>query len=73
MPEIDASVSKGAVENIRHAADLIGKDQPSLQSIHICLSIGLASFPADGENSEALLKVADQRLYRSKQSSPHES
>ncbi|WP_263376327.1 HD domain-containing phosphohydrolase [Granulicella aggregans] len=32
----------------------------------VSVSIGLASYPADGENAEQLLGVADRKMYRSK-------
>ena len=35
-------------------------------TIHKTLSIGLATFPADGSTSDALLQAADQALYRAK-------
>jgi len=31
------------------------------------ISVGVAYFPADGEDAEALLAAADQRMYREKQ------
>ena len=31
------------------------------------ISVGVAYYPADGEDAEALLAVADQRMYREKQ------
>jgi diguanylate cyclase (GGDEF)-like protein len=33
------------------------------------ISVGVAYYPADGEDAEALLAVADQRMYRQKQRS----
>ncbi len=34
--------------------------------IHISFSVGVANFPEDGDSPEALLKIADQRVYSSK-------
>ncbi|MEW6402696.1 MAG: diguanylate cyclase, partial [Chloroflexota bacterium] len=67
LPETDVSASHDAVEKIRQAIDLIGRNYPPLASIHISASIGVANFPMDGESADALLRVADQRLYKSKQ------
>jgi diguanylate cyclase (GGDEF)-like protein len=35
---------------------------------NLSLSVGEASYPTDGENAEHLLAIADQRMYRAKQS-----
>ncbi len=37
------------------------------KTAHIGASIGIAMFPADGPNMDALLKVADSAMYRAKQ------
>lgn len=37
-------------------------------SIHVTFSAGIASFPADGESPYELIKVADRRLYKAKDS-----
>ncbi len=45
-------------------------DQPFLlnqQKIHISASIGIASYPRDGDDPEQLLRVADNTLYHAKQ------
>jgi len=34
--------------------------------VHISFSVGIANFPEDGDTPEALLKIADQRVYSSK-------
>ena len=39
------------------------KGQPP---IRISFSVGIANFPEDGDTPEALLKIADQRVYSSK-------
>lgn len=36
--------------------------------IHISFSVGIANFPEDGKTPETLLKIADQRVYRAKNS-----
>ena len=38
------------------------------QEVFVTASIGIASFPADGDNAESLLGAADAAMYRAKQS-----
>jgi hypothetical protein len=38
----------------------------ALRTAPLTMSFGVATFPGDGDDSQALLKAADQRLYRSK-------
>jgi diguanylate cyclase (GGDEF)-like protein len=38
------------------------------QEMFVTASVGIASFPADGDNAEALLGAADAAMYRAKQS-----
>lgn len=37
------------------------------------ISIGIACFPGDGEDSEQLMKIADERMYADKQNSHHQT
>jgi len=39
----------------------------TVQTACLGISVGVAYYPADGEDAEALLAVADQRMYREKQ------
>ena len=54
------------------AADIIAcVRQPLIlqgREIHLSVSIGVSAFPRDGEDSEGLIKNADQAMYRAKQS-----
>ncbi len=50
-------------DNLSHQEVSIGDGK----KIKITVSIGLSSFPEDGNNLEELIKVADKALYRAKQ------
>lgn len=52
----------------RTAAELTKVEFPGEQgqSFHVTFSAGIAEFPKDGEDAEALLREADTRLYRAK-------
>ena len=36
--------------------------------VHVTISLGISTFPANGSDSEALLKAADEALYQTKDS-----
>src|SRR3546814_17452053 len=54
----------GAVEAMR--VQHMGRELPPVTA-----SIGAATFPADGNNSEALMHAADEGLYRAKHGGPN--
>jgi diguanylate cyclase (GGDEF)-like protein len=62
-----------SIEAAMSRAELLCKETRQLSVIHggqtlgkVTLSVGLSSFPADGTNSDELLKKADAALYRAK-------
>ncbi|MDN5780565.1 MAG: diguanylate cyclase [Luteimonas sp.] len=66
LPEAPAAAALGRAEAIRAAVEAMrvqhmGRDLPQ-----VTVSIGVATFPADGDTPEALLRVADEALYRAK-------
>ncbi|RZZ85039.1 sensor domain-containing diguanylate cyclase [Pseudoxanthomonas winnipegensis] len=66
LPESTPQAAAERAEQIRAAVEAmrvrhLGKDLPP-----VTVSIGLACFPHDGQEPEALLRSADQALYRAK-------
>ena len=57
-----SAVAQKVLEAIRHPMII---DEHEL---YVTTSIGIALFPSDGENAEALLKNADRAMYRAKES-----
>ncbi len=55
------------VEQLINAVAEAGYD--TVRAACLGISVGVAYYPADGEDAEALLAVADQRMYRHKQRS----
>ncbi len=64
-PQDAAIVARKIIDALRATFTLSGEKQ---QEVHIGASIGIATFPADGPDMDALLKVADAAMYRAKQS-----
>ncbi|MDX8404934.1 MAG: EAL domain-containing protein [Mariprofundus sp.] len=60
-PDMALRVAKKLIAALKQPIPLAG------QSVSIGASIGLASFPADGEDGETLLKHADNAMYHAKQ------
>ena len=66
MPEMDRAVAeRRANEVLREAVSILlvheGKELPP-----VTVSIGLAMFPEDGAKPDALMKCADEAVYRAK-------
>ncbi len=67
LPETDANGARIVAERIRgNIADSL---ITTLQgyTIHVTVSIGLATFPRDGDSGTSLISAADQALYAAKQ------
>ena len=69
LPETKAADASQVAERIRASteADRFAPNDTSGE-LNVTLSIGFAVYPGDGEGSDALIKAADQALYRSKES-----
>jgi diguanylate cyclase (GGDEF)-like protein len=66
LPQSDAE--HAATLGRRVHANFAGVLQPQQMEIPIGLDYGLAVYPQDGDQAEALLRVADERLYQMKYS-----
>jgi diguanylate cyclase (GGDEF)-like protein/PAS domain S-box-containing protein len=60
-PDDAALVAQKIIEQLAAPVALRG------QEVFVTASIGIATFPADGDNAEALLGAADAAMYRAKQ------
>ena len=68
-------------ETAAHAREILARTAEELARVefegekgerfHVTFSAGIAEFPQDGEDTEALLRVADERLYRAKANGRH--
>ena len=63
-PQESAIVARKIIDALFATFELSGEKQ---QEVHIGASIGIATFPADGPDMDALLKVADSAMYKAKQ------
>ena len=63
-PQESAIVARKIIDALFATFELSGEKQ---QEVHIGASIGIATFPADGPDMDALLKVADAAMYKAKQ------
>jgi diguanylate cyclase (GGDEF)-like protein/PAS domain S-box-containing protein len=61
-PDDAALVAQKIIERVAAPVNVQG------QEVVVTASIGIATFPADGDNAEALLGAADAAMYRAKQS-----
>jgi diguanylate cyclase (GGDEF)-like protein len=68
LPETDAPGAFIVAEKIREAVSLARfKDEDGEPRIRVTTSIGLASFPVHARDKESLLRVADDAVYRAKE------
>jgi diguanylate cyclase (GGDEF)-like protein/PAS domain S-box-containing protein len=61
-PEDAALVAQKVIERLAAPTGVAGKE------VFVGASIGIAAFPADGDDADALLAAADAAMYRAKQS-----
>lgn len=66
-PEIDGEQGRAYAELLRHRVESARFDghEPG-ETVSLTLSLGVATFPQDGEDAEALIGRADKGLYRAK-------
>ena len=65
LPGQEAESVGAKVEQLTNAVAEAGYE--TVHAACLGISVGVAYFPADGEDAEALLTVADRRMYREKQ------
>ncbi len=66
LPEARAGVALQRAEAIRAAVESMRVQHMGRELPQVTVSIGVATFPADGASPEALLQAADEALYRAK-------
>ena len=69
LPDEDREGAAATAERLRHALERLGASSAAARGpIEVTVSIGVAAYPEDGDALEALLRRADKRLFRAKQS-----
>lgn len=67
LPEIDKEHARQVAEKLRRAIELTHFPKEESQPFgHLTASFGVAAFPEDARGEDALLKLADEALYRAK-------
>lgn len=66
FPEEDAETIEGVLSRFLDEWSSINFEDEAGHSFRVTFSAGVASFPADGDSLEALVRVADRRLYSAK-------
>jgi diguanylate cyclase (GGDEF)-like protein len=66
LPEIGPEQGVEAADRIRHkvAEEIFNSDG---ESIKVTISVGVASFPENGEDAESVIRNADAALYEAKE------
>jgi diguanylate cyclase (GGDEF)-like protein len=64
IPDATDEEVEARIEGIRSVIQSAGESTP--QSCSLAVSVGIASCPEDGFDSETLLAEADHRMYKSK-------
>jgi diguanylate cyclase (GGDEF)-like protein len=68
LPETDAAGAFVVAEKIRETLSLYEfEDAGGRRACHLTCSVGLATYPSHAQDKEALLKLADNALYRAKE------
>lgn len=65
LPETDPTGAFVLAEKIRRGVNALAVD-PAAPGVHLSLSIGVVSFPADGRTADELMISADEAMYASK-------
>ncbi|MFX3544791.1 GGDEF domain-containing protein [Ralstonia mannitolilytica] len=66
LPDVPAQLAYSIGERIRQAVEVSPLDGGGGLAIPVTVSIGVSEFSRDGKDVDALLRVADERLYRAK-------
>jgi diguanylate cyclase (GGDEF)-like protein len=66
LPQTDGAAARGLAERLRTSLEQHVFLQEEGFNIRLGASIGVATYPEDGKTREALVKVADERMYGDK-------
>jgi diguanylate cyclase (GGDEF)-like protein len=66
LPETNREGAKAVAERILKAVDEATFSTPQGQSVHMSVSIGIASFPLDADSRSSLVSAADEALFTAK-------
>ena len=67
MPETDTEGAHKMAERVREAIQAVDLPGPNGETLHVTVSVGVATWPLHAEDPDALIEVADKALYQSKQ------
>lgn len=67
MPETDVDGAMKLAERIRDAIEKADLPGPNGETLHVTISIGVATMPLHAEADQALMEAADKALYKSKE------
>lgn len=66
MPDVSLDVAQARAEQIRTNAENLSLNEGAGKLSAITLSLGVAAFPASGTSGTAIMRAADEALYRAK-------
>jgi diguanylate cyclase (GGDEF)-like protein len=67
MPETDVEGAHRMAERVREAILDVDLPGPNGETLHVAVSVGVATWPLHAHDAESLIEVADKALYQSKQ------
>lgn len=66
LPGLDRHQAQALIERLQKSVETLREKMRDKQTLSIGISIGAASYPADGEKFEDLMAVADRRMFENK-------
>ncbi|MEB3221867.1 MAG: diguanylate cyclase [Candidatus Sericytochromatia bacterium] len=66
MPETDGAGAEVMAERVRQAIEGAGLLGPAGEDLRVTVSVGVATWPRDARDAEAMIEAADRALYRAK-------
>jgi diguanylate cyclase (GGDEF)-like protein/PAS domain S-box-containing protein len=68
LPAVNSKQACNVAESIRKRIESSSLELPQMKRTSYTVSIGIATFPADGTNGKSMLAAADRSMYRAKNS-----
>lgn len=68
LPGTSRTEARYTAERVKRAVSHYAKSEPDLAGLEFGASVGVATYPMDGESMDALLESADVAMYRDKRS-----
>lgn len=67
LPDTTAAAAHERIENLRRAMETLTIEHHGQSLTHVTVSAGIATYPVHGMDRDALIRLADDALYRAKQ------